>query len=147
MGLGAAGGSCKQSRAQGRKALGCDEVISLTGFSCPPNICAVTHLWKICEWVSLDLSLSQMGLYTAHITKPSDADLTELPASPSLYQRPRNVHMISPLPQTSFLLSFASRKCVGKRVWPGQKKKNKGEGGTKLQKENVEEMSPRVAWG
>lgn len=72
MGLGAAEGSCKWSRAQGRKALGCDRVISLTGFFCPPNICAVTHLWKICEWVSLDLSLSQMGLYTAHITKPSD---------------------------------------------------------------------------
>lgn len=72
-GLRAASGSCKQSRPRRSMALGYGEVIFLTGFSCPLNICAVTRLWKICEWVSLDSALSQMGHYTAHITKPSAA--------------------------------------------------------------------------
>lgn len=69
------------------------------------------------------VSLPDGTLHSPH-HKTIRRGLTELPAPPSLYQRPRNVHMIAPLPQTSFLLSFASRKCVGKRVWPEQKKKN-----------------------
>lgn len=113
------------------------------------HMCSNTSLENM--WVG-EFGLGSLPDGTLHSPhhKTISRGLTELPAPPSLYQRPRNVHMITPFPQTSFLLSFASRKHVGRRVWPEWRKKKKNkkwEGRAKLQKENVEEMRLGVASG
>lgn len=86
------------------------------------HMCSNTSLENM--WVG-EFGLGSLPDGTLHSPhhKTISRGLTELPAPPSLYQRPRNVHMITPFPQTSFLLSFASRKHVGKRVWPEWRKK------------------------